>query len=105
MHRGSHCAPLPVRRKKTANVSVIRVQAVVTDRGKESWRGDVLGVIVDGVAVSRDFWMTCWRVPYLFKLQLGPLANVGVGVKCCDDATSDSSGIHLVETRPEPDLT
>lgn len=34
---------------------------------------------------------------YLFKLQLGPLANVGVGVEGCDDATSDRNGIHLGE--------
>lgn len=34
---------------------------------------------------------------YLFKLQLGPLANVGVGIEGCDDATSDRNGIHLEE--------
>lgn len=35
------------------------------------------------------------RGAYLFKLQLGPLANVGVGIESCDYATSNCSGIHL----------
>lgn len=35
---------------------------------------------------------------YLLKLQLGPLADVGVGIESCDDATSNCSGIHLDDT-------
>lgn len=34
---------------------------------------------------------------YLFKLHLSPLANIGVGIEGCDDATSNGSGIHLEE--------
>lgn len=35
---------------------------------------------------------------YLLELQLGPLADVGVGIESCDDATSNCSGIHLDDT-------
>lgn len=35
------------------------------------------------------------RVPYLFELQLGPPANVGIGVEGGYYATSNGGGIHL----------
>lgn len=32
---------------------------------------------------------------YLFELQLGPPADVGIGIQSCYYATSNGSGIHL----------
>jgi len=37
--------------------------------------------------------------PYLLELKLGAPSDIGIGIKCCDDAASNSFGIHLGRTQ------
>lgn len=75
-------------------VSDLRVQQGTRDGGIDGQRApgwmDVLERGRRG-GVGRP----CRAVAYLFELQLGPLASIGVGVEGRDDATSNCNGIHL----------
>lgn len=55
---------------------------------------DVAAWIVNGEGVCVRYVCGGMR-SYLFELQLGPPANVGIGVEGCYYATSNGGGIHL----------